>query len=168
MVVPVAAVRPTVLCGWGASGRDDSEVQMDAKKAKGRDAVEGAVAVPGGGVHASPGGDAQRTPGGYVSIHPQDRAGVPVGNEGLFREAARFPAIHDFLTCTSVEGRKREASSLIMFVEDGQPKVCLSDRDQGRVCFHTGEGFQDALESLEANLQAGVVDWRKKKGYKGK
>jgi len=122
------------------------------------------VADVPGEVPAAPG----RTPGGYVGLHPQSRERPAVGVAGMLREATRFPAIFDFLTATLIEGRKREASSLIFFVEGGQPKVCLSVRDGGRVCFHTGEGFQDALESLEANLQAGVVDWRRKKGYKAK
>jgi len=53
-------------------------------------------------------------------------------------------------------------------VEDGYAKVCLSDRDASRVAFQTAGGFLEALEGLEINLQAGAVDWRAKRPYKGK
>lgn len=91
-----------------------------------------------------------------------------MGAAGLMSEGKRFPALFEFLTTTLVDGRKREPSSLILFVEDGYPKVCLSDRDASRVCFTTAGGFLEALEDLEANLQAGQVDWRAKRPYKGK
>jgi len=83
-------------------------------------------------------------------------------------ELARFPAIWEFLSVTEVDGRKREPSSLILFVEAGWPKVCLSDRDRQMTCFETGGTFLEALEALETNLEAGMVDWRKKKVWKGK
>lgn len=104
----------------------------------------------------------------YLSLHGSDRRGSSVGAAGLLEEARRFPALFEFLTTTMVDGRKREPSSLILFVEDGYPKVCLSDRDASRVTFVTSGGFLEALDDLEANLVEGTVDWRAKRPYKGK
>lgn len=89
-----------------------------------------------------------------------------MGTAAFMDEARRFPALAEFLTVTQVDGQKREPASLILFVEDGWPKICLSDRQLGRVCFHTDQTFLGCLEGLEANLEAGQVDWRAKRGKK--
>jgi len=138
------------------------------RKAKAAAAEGNAVPPPDGGVPSVPseasGGAAPR----YLAIHCEGGRRSSVGAAGLLDESRRFPALFEFLTTTLVDGRKREPSSLILFVEDGYPKVCLSDRDASRVCFTTAGGFLEALDDLEANLEEGTVDWRAKKPWKGK
>ena len=56
-------------------------------------------------------------------------------------------------------------STLLLFVEDGLCKLCLSDRDNDMVCFRGARTFLEALEGLERALQAGEAEWRQKRAY---
>lgn len=76
---------------------------------------------------------------------------------------ARYPAIHEYLTRRVVEGKVIETSTLLLFCEEGQFKVCLNDRDAAVVVFRGGQSFQDALGGLENALIDGTADWRERK-----
>lgn len=58
------------------------------------------------------------------------------------------------------DGSKRTNSSLIVYVEGGQYKACLSDRDDDLSLWATSKTFEGILEVMEARLTEDVVDWR--------
>ena len=58
------------------------------------------------------------------------------------------------------DGQPRETSTLMLFVEDGFLKACLSDREEGCVAFFSGDSLEGLLESVEGALQDGSADWR--------
>lgn len=127
------------------------------------EAPPGTESVPG-----ETGGNAKPASRGYLHLHPENPGRPSLVDPGVLEESRRFPTLSEFLTVTAIDGVKREPSSLILFVEAGYPKVCLSDRHFNRVAFSTAGSFLEALEALEENLEAGLVDWRAKKPWKGK
>lgn len=84
---------------------------------------------------------------------------VPQAKDTMFSK--EFPALWDLITCTRFsDGSLRTPATLIMFVEDGMWKACLSDRETGRVAFVTADCQNALLPSLEDALQTGKLDWR--------
>jgi len=84
-----------------------------------------------------------------------------VDDDGFY---ARWPHVFDFLAQTKWDdGTDRQVGSVTLFVEDGRPKVCLSDKDADEVCFVTGGGFLEALDAAEAGLRGEALDWRQSK-----
>jgi len=81
---------------------------------------------------------------------------------------ATWPAIWEYLTCLLIGDKGREAATLIVCAEEGQVKLCLSDRETNRVLWRTAETFQGAMDALERALEAGAKDWRERKEYKRK
>lgn len=77
--------------------------------------------------------------------------------------ASLFPAVAEYVTRRVVEGVVIETATLLLFAEEGQFKLCLSDRDAGVVVFRGGQTVQDALGSLESSLVDGTADWRERK-----
>lgn len=59
------------------------------------------------------------------------------------------------------DGHPRQRSTLLLFADGSEAKVCLSDRDLSRVAFGTGASFQEAIGVLERQLQEDRVPWRK-------
>jgi len=75
--------------------------------------------------------------------------------------AKRFPCLHEWLTLDQWEdGTARAPSTLMLFLDDGRPKGCLSDRDEGKVAFVAAWTFTDVLTALEEGLLADSLDWR--------
>ena len=73
----------------------------------------------------------------------------------------KFPTVLEYLADTKWEdGTEREASTLSVFVEDGQFKLALNDRDGKRSTYLTAGTLDMALASLEAALLRGSCDWR--------
>lgn len=72
-----------------------------------------------------------------------------------------FPKIVEHLT-ESVwdDGSPRELSTLMIFADGARWKLCLNDRDQGRVAFMTGGDPEEALTRLEDGLKTDSLDWR--------
>lgn len=60
-------------------------------------------------------------------------------------------------------GEVRQRSSLVVFVEDGVFKACLSDKDSGSSLWSSCRSFDDLLEAIEARLTDDRPDWRKAK-----
>lgn len=82
-----------------------------------------------------------------------------VGRDSAFR--SRFPALAEWLSADFYpDGTARETSTLLFFVEGGQWKGCLNDRDQKRGLWAAGGALDEVLEALEANLQSGGGEWR--------
>jgi len=79
-----------------------------------------------------------------------------------------YPAIADYLTRRLVDGKIIDTATLLLFAEEGQFKLCLSDRDGGVVVFRAGKTVEEALGSLESCLIDGSADWREKRPQKGR
>lgn len=78
--------------------------------------------------------------------------------------AIAYPALWEWLTATSYDdGSPRQTSTLLIFVEDGQCKACLSDRDEDCSGWASGATLEGVMESLDARLTAGTLDWRAKR-----
>jgi len=60
-------------------------------------------------------------------------------------------------------GGKRRPGSLSVFMDDGELKACLSDKDLALVAFVTLDPTQPILEQLNELLEADTLDWRRSK-----
>lgn len=73
-----------------------------------------------------------------------------------------FPLVWEYLTETKfADGSARATSSLNIFFQDGDCKVCLRDRDAGEVLWATAEGPLSALKVLEGMLATPDPGWRR-------
>ncbi len=74
-----------------------------------------------------------------------------------------YPCILEHLTETRYpDGSERQTSSLIVVADAQNWRVCLSDRDNARVMWKTGQTLQEALDSIELGLMGDdPSDWRK-------
>ena len=77
--------------------------------------------------------------------------------------AGKWPALWEYVTCRSFRGQQRVTSTLLFFREDGQWKLCVSDRDCDRVLFRSGESIEEALDAAEKALASPRADWRASK-----
>lgn len=78
-----------------------------------------------------------------------------------------FPAISEFCWSTAwPDGTARTPSSLTFFCEEGQWKVCLSERDRQVSLWGSGQTFEIALQTLEDRLASDRPDWRRSKRQK--
>lgn len=76
-----------------------------------------------------------------------------------------YPTLWEHLTTTEWEDKSvRQTSTMTVFVEDGQVKLCLNDRSLERTCWVSGGSFMAALHSLEEGLRLDRVDWRGRPG----
>lgn len=83
--------------------------------------------------------------------------------------AAIYPALVEHLTILSWDdGKRRKPSSLLLFTEDGLWKLCLTDKDAGRVAFVAGATIQEVAGRLERMLQEDSLEWRKQKPFPGR
>lgn len=91
---------------------------------------------------------------------------------GSFADAAsesRWPALVDYLLREKWEdGKERIPSNLLLFIQDGRWKGCVTDKANGRVAFFTAATLQELLETVEAGLSGEAADWRKQKPYGAK
>jgi len=87
--------------------------------------------------------------------------GVARGERALDEELAlSHPALHEHLTLDWLDGGVRETSTLTISSEAGRWRARLCDRDNGLVCFITGDGFHAVLGALERSLVEDTADWR--------
>jgi hypothetical protein len=86
------------------------------------------------------------------------------------KDLDRWPALLEFITSRAwPDGTLRQSGTLLLFADEGRLKVCLSDRDQGVVCFVTGDGVMGLLDAAEQLLRDGDGDWRpQRQGKKGR
>lgn len=89
-------------------------------------------------------------------------SGNPV--PGLLDQAATkmLPLLVEHMTCDAYDdGTKRQRSTVTLFVEDGNVKACLNDREMERSLFRSAGEFLEALEALEKALTQGdESEWR--------
>lgn len=72
-----------------------------------------------------------------------------------------YPALWEHLTSTAwVDGSPRDTSSILLFQDSGKIKLMLTDKAAGVLCFVTGSSVDQAMASLEAQVQDGTADWR--------
>lgn len=75
--------------------------------------------------------------------------------------AEKYEAMHEFLALEKWEdGSDRETGTMSVFLDQGQWKARLCDRDGGLVAFVSSEGFTGLLDALEEGLRDGSLDWR--------
>lgn len=92
-------------------------------------------------------------------------AGLPARVEGGVWEK-KYPALVEFMSLQEWEpGQPRLTGTLNLFIEDGQWKACVSDRDQGLIAFVSAANPEELLVALEKGLQATTLDWRRKQPY---
>lgn len=90
-------------------------------------------------------------------------SGDPVLLAGGLLESA--PALMEYLTLTAWDDAKpRKTATLLLFVEEGQWKGCLNDRDAGRSLWVTGGSVEGVVATLEARLASGGGEWRRSYG----
>ena len=88
-------------------------------------------------------------------------SGSPVGLPGGGSWRVLCPTVVDYMADTAYgDGSSRETATLLVFLEGGCFKVCLSDRDTGRTLWATGDDFDTALGALESRLSTGKAEWR--------
>jgi hypothetical protein len=77
---------------------------------------------------------------------------------------AELPALSEHLIQTQYDdGTHRQTSTLLIFVDGGVLKLCLSDREVGRSCFVSAATFEEALKKLDQQLADDTADWRVKR-----
>jgi len=62
------------------------------------------------------------------------------------------------------DGAVRKTGTLLVFVDQGVLKACLSDRDVAEVAFVSASSFEGLMERLEGGLREGALEWRKAGG----
>jgi hypothetical protein len=83
--------------------------------------------------------------------------------------AGAFPGVLEMLAAPfDTKGKPREGSTLLIFVEDGLVKVCITDRHQDLTGWVTAKTMQEALDRLENGLQDDRIEWRVRKAWKAK
>lgn len=141
-------------------GRRKDYSQLDAPKS---DSAE-SKGVNGEGVGGSPTPPAQNAP--PVSFLREFRS---VGGTGQPAEVgdlefeSRWPAIWEYVTARTFQGKPRETATLLVFREEGAWKACLCDRETERVLFRSGDSFKVLLDAVEAALVSPRADWRASK-----
>lgn len=89
-------------------------------------------------------------------------------SETAHQWAESHPAIWEYLTLDVLDdGKERLTSMLCVFVEGGLVKVALQDRQEAQSLWVTSQSIPEALDALEARLQAGDGDWRQSRGAQG-
>jgi hypothetical protein len=88
--------------------------------------------------------------------------GGPVAPFPDAKFAKDWPAIYEYMTASKYpDGTDRKLSSVTLFCEDSQLKVCLTEKNEGLVLFAAGKTLQTALNALEGLLAAEETPWRR-------
>jgi len=93
---------------------------------------------------------------------PSGPGGQGVPCKGLLEMRETRPAIAEYLSLLVYpDGSDRTPSTLLVLIENGRFKLCLSDRDTGRSLWVTAESIEEGIASLDEDLQLGTADWRR-------
>lgn len=109
--------------------------------------------------------------GKYVEKPQATQGGAVPSAKSIDPEmSAKFPALWEYVTEDAWEdGTARETATLLIFYEEGCLKACLNDRSGQRSAFWSNRSLAGLLACVEADLQAGAVEWRtKRSGPKGR
>lgn len=78
----------------------------------------------------------------------------PTTGELRTADAGTYPTILEYLTATAYpDGQARQTSSLIILAEGNQWKGCLSDKDNSRSLWKSGDTVEYLLLAIEEGLQ---------------
>lgn len=82
---------------------------------------------------------------------------------------AACPTVVEYLALERyASGKPRERSTMSVFIEHGQVRLCLNDRDVGESMWVSGDSLEAALASLEKRLAGGSTEWRPNRPQGGK
>lgn len=92
-----------------------------------------------------------------------DEVGQARASSPVQADKGAYPCILEHLTETKYpDGTERQTSSLVVVADTQSWRVCLSDRDNSRVMWKTGNTLQEALDAIELGLMGDdPSDWRK-------
>lgn len=77
------------------------------------------------------------------------------------------PTLVEYLTLEKYEDdTPRLTSTLLIFMDKGVLKLCLSDRETNRTAFVTSPTVEGAFRILEEGLRDDTLDWRVKRDFK--
>jgi len=80
-----------------------------------------------------------------------------------------YPLLFEFLTETRfADGGARKTGTMLVFVDAGCLKACLSDREESLVAFVTSGSFEGLLDAMEGGLSHDSLDWRPASGGRRK
>lgn len=83
-------------------------------------------------------------------------------------DAGIYPALVEFLTRDRFEDNEiRVRGNLLVFVEGGRLKGCLTDKAQAMVGFVAVESLDVMLGAIDVAIRDSKVDWRKQRGTRG-
>lgn len=74
--------------------------------------------------------------------------------------AGQCPLLFAMMSVTNFNGSPRRTSTLLLFDEDGQFKICLNDRQRALVGFLTIDSTEDVFQQVEAALREEKIAWR--------
>jgi len=76
----------------------------------------------------------------------------------------KYPSVIEFLSTTEWgPDDERKPGTVLLFVDEGRLKGCLTDKDSGMVAFVSLNALSTALVELETILAKDQADWRKSK-----
>jgi len=100
----------------------------------------------------------QRRTGPGNQAHAAVNGVIPISDP---KAVAKFPTLVEFLTRVSwEEGQPREKGSIFIFIEYGDWKCCVNDKDAELVAFVTKPTLEELLPCVEKGLAANTLDWR--------
>jgi len=74
-----------------------------------------------------------------------------------------YPTLWEWLTAEKFDdGTFRTTASLLIFVQSGELKACINDRQFSRSAFLTAATVESLLHTLDEKLEADSLDWRVK------
>jgi len=99
------------------------------------------------------------------SADSQGNRSLPSFSDDVMKR--NYPALYEYLTSTTYpDGSKRETSTILVFVDDGQLKVCLNDRETSLMLWSSGESFEESLLVMDELLRSDNPPWRESKSKK--
>lgn len=73
-----------------------------------------------------------------------------------------FPALSEFMTCTSMDGAERQTSTVSAWWSPNGFTAVLNDRETGQSLFVSAASFDGLWEALETALKSSDPGWRAK------
>lgn len=73
----------------------------------------------------------------------------------------KYPAVFEYLTeALWPDGKQRQTSTLLVLCEEGSWKACINDRALSRTGWCSAKTFLELLQTLEAGLSKGSLEFR--------
>lgn len=88
---------------------------------------------------------------------------IPFQDEDFY---ARYPTLWEYLTAFKWDdGKPRQTSTLLIFVDSGVLKICINDRDNNRSAFVSKGTVEETLMAMESALLEESIEWRARQTY---